>query len=648
MRTLEIDIETFSSTSLAASGVYRYVESPDFQILLFAYSLDGFPVQVVDLASGEKLPDEIIKALTNPEIIKFAHNANFERICLSEFLGLESNEYLDPSQWKCTMVRAAYLGLPLSLEGLGVVLGLEKKKLSEGKDLIRYFCTPCRPTKSNGHRLRNLPHHDSDKWASFKEYNKRDVEVEMLIQEKLSKFPVPDEIWEEYYQDQRINDRGIKLDLKLMKEAIDCDEVVRYENLKRLSRLTGLENPNSVQQLKGWLSEKGMETESLDKAAVKDLLEDANEEIREVLELRQLLAKSSVKKYSAMENVVGKDERARGLIQFYGANRTGRFAGRLIQVQNLPQNKLPDLAWARKLVRNGQIQALEFLYDSVPDVLSQLIRTAFIPKEGHKFIIADFAAIEARVIAWLAGEEWRNRVFSSHGKIYEASASQMFKVPIEEITKTSPLRQKGKVAELACGYGGSVGALKAMGALEMGLKEDELQDLINDWRGANQNIVNFWWSVDNAAIKAVKERSKTSTHGIDFEYKSGMLFIRLPSNRKLAYVKPKLILNRFDREGLTYEGIGTTKKWERIESYGPKIVENIVQAISRDLLTYAMRNIEKEGKKIVMHVHDEVVIEAAPDESVEEICKLMAKSPPWAEGLLLKADGFESEFYKKD
>ncbi|MCM3761056.1 DNA polymerase [Alkalihalobacillus oceani] len=644
MVTLEIDIETFSSENLAKSGVYRYVEAADFEILLFAYSVDGGEVQVVDLANGEKLPEEIINALIDSKIIKWAFNAQFERICLSRYLGV----YLKPESWRCTMVWSAYLGLPLSLEGAAIVTGADKKKLAEGKDLIRYFSVPCKPTKANGGRTRNLPEHDPYKWESFKAYNLRDVEVEIAIQEKLKKFPLPEAEWENFILDQRINDRGIELDLELMHQAIYCDAKVREETITRLKELTGLENPNSVAQMKGWLLENGIETESLNKASVKALLEDAPDNLSKILKLRQLLAKSSVKKYTAMENAVGKDKRARGLIQFYGANRTGRFAGRLIQVQNLPQNHLPDLKEARSLVRAGQFDTLELLYSSVPGVLSQLIRTAFIPSKDHKFIIADFSAIEARVIAWLAGEVWRNEVFATHGKIYEASASQMFNVPIEKITKGSPLRQKGKIAELALGYGGSVGALTAMGALDMGLTEDELKPLVYTWREANPNIVKLWWAVDHAAIKAIKERSRAKTHGITFEYQSGMLFISLPSERKLAYVKPKILLNKFGKEGLTYEGIGATKKWERIESYGPKIVENIVQAISRDLLCFAMRIIDKAGHKIVMHVHDEVVVEAPFETKVEEICALMSQSPSWAEDLVLRADGFESEFYKKD
>ncbi|MCR2043724.1 MULTISPECIES: DNA polymerase [Bacillota] len=644
MRTLSIDIETYSSVDIAKSGVYRYAEAPDFQILLLGYSVDGGPVQVVDLACGEKIPQEIQNAVLDSQIIKWAFNAQFERICLSRHFGV----WLEPASWRCTMVWSAYLGLPLSLEGAALVTGADKKKLTEGKELIRYFSVPCKATQSNGGRTRNLPEHALEKWESFKAYNLRDVEAELSIQAKLHKFPMPEEEWQNYILDQQINDRGIQLDLELVRQAIQCDEQTREEFTSRLKELTKLENPNSVTQMKTWLSESGLETDSLDKASVKALLKEAPDHLSEVLELRQLLAKSSVKKYTAMENAVCADERARGLLQFYGANRTGRFAGRLIQVQNLPQNHLPDLEQARRLVRGGHFEALELLYDSVPGVLSELIRTAFVPKKGYKFIVADFSAIEARVIAWLAGETWRNEVFATHGKIYEASASQMFRVPLEEVTKGSPLRQKGKIAELALGYGGSVGALKAMGALDMGLTEEELKPLVYAWRNANPNIVRLWWDVDRAVKKAVKERSRTETHRIRFEYRSGMLLIWLPSGRQLTYVKPRMGINRFGSETVTYEGVGATKKWERIESYGPKFVENIVQAISRDLLCYAMRKLNEKGFDIVMHVHDEVVLEVPLEVSVPDICALMGQTPPWAQGLLLRADGFECDFYKKD
>ena len=644
MRTLSIDIETYSSVDLAKSGVYRYAEAPDFEIILFGYSVDSGPVQVVDLASGEAIPQEIQSAILDSKVIKWAFNAQFERVCLSKYFGV----WLEPDSWRCTMVWSAYLGLPLSLEGAAIITGVDKKKLTEGKELIRYFSVPCKPTRSNDGRTRNLPEHAPDKWDRFKAYNLRDVEAELSIQAKLQKFPVPEEEWQNYILDQQINDRGIQLDLELVSKAIQCDEKVREELTSRLKELTELENPNSVAQMKKWLSENGLETDSLDKASVKELLKDAPDHLSEVLELRQLLAKSSVKKYSAMENAVCADGRARGLLQFYGANRTGRFAGRLIQVQNLPQNHLLDLKQARCLVRGGHYEALELLYDSIPGVLSELIRTAFVPKKGYKFIVADFSAIEARVIAWLAGETWRNEVFATHGKIYEASASQMFRVPIEEITKGSPLRQKGKIAELALGYGGSVGALKAMGALDMGLTEEELKPLVYAWRNSNPNIVRLWWDVDRAVKEAVTERCRTETHRISFEYRSGMLLIRLPSGRQLTYVKPRIGINCFGSESVTYEGIGGTKKWERIESYGPKFVENIVQALSRDILCYSMRKLDEKDFDIVMHVHDEVVLEVPIEISVQDICALMGHTPPWAQGLLLRADGFDCNFYKKD
>lgn len=644
MRTLSIDIETYSSVDLAKSGVYRYAEAPDFEILLFGYSVDAGPVQVVDFACGEKIPKEIQQAILDNNVTKWAFNAQFERICLSKYFGI----HLAPDSWRCTMVWSAYLGLPLSLEGAAIVTGADKKKLTKGKELIRYFSVPCKPTVTNGGRTRNLPEHAPEKWNSFKAYNLRDVEVELSIQEKLQKFPMPEEEWNNYILDQQINDRGIQLDLELVKKAIQCDEKVREELTSRLKELTDLDNPNSVVQMKSWLSEKGLETDSLDKASVKALLKEAPEHLSEVLELRQLLAKSSVKKYTAMENAVCTDGRARGLLQFYGANRTGRFAGRLIQVQNLPQNHLSDLEQARRLVRGGHFDALEILYDSIPGVLSELIRTAFVPKKGYKFIVADFSAIEARVIAWLAGETWRNEVFATHGKIYEASASQMFKVPLEEVTKGSPLRQKGKISELALGYGGSVGALKAMGALDMGLTEEELKPLVYAWRNANPNIVRLWWDVDRAVKEAVTERCRTETHRIRFEYRSGMLLIWLPSGRQLTYVKPRMGINSFGSEAVTYEGVGATKKWERIESYGPKFVENIVQAISRDLLCHSMRNLDESGLNIVMHVHDEVVLEVPLEICVQDVCVLMGQVPPWAHGLLLRADGFECDFYKKD
>ena len=644
MKSLSIDIETYSSADLVKCGVYRYVEAEDFEILLFAYAADGGTVQVIDLASGEKIPDEIRFAILDPTVTKWAFNAQFERVCLSRYFG----EKLKPESWRCSMIWAAMLGLPLSLDGVGAVLGLEKKKMKEGKDLIRYFSIPCKSTKANGERTRNLPCHAPEKWALFKEYNARDVEVEMAIQEKLAKFPVPETEWQNYILDQQINDRGIRLDRTLVKRAIECDDQFRNAHICEARSLTGLENPNSTQQLKTWLEDKGLTVDSLSKASVGDLLADAVGEVEQVLLLRRELAKSSVKKYTAMENAVCKDGRAHGLIQFYGANRTGRYSGRLIQVHNLPQNHLPDLAQVRSLVKGGQFDVVDMLYDSVPLVLSELIRTAFIPKDGCRFYIADFSAIEARVIAWLAGEKWRQDVFASHGKIYEASASQMFHAPIEEITKGSPLRQKGKIAELALGYGGSVGALTAMGALAMGVQEAELQPLVKAWRNANPHIVQLWWDVDRKVQETVKKRITTKLGGLTFSYQSGILFIQLPSGRRRAYVKPRIEKNRFDRDEVTYEGVGESKKWQRIESYGPKFVENIVQAIARDILAEAMLRLDKVGYEIVMHVHDEVVIEAPPETSLNEVCRIMEITPSWAGGLLLRADGYVCNFYKKD
>ena len=662
MKTLSIDIETYSSTPLQKSGVYRYVEDPDFEILLFGYSVDGAAVQVVDLTSDEKIPKNVLDALSDDQVIKWAFNANFERICLSEHLkrmGIsldpfydnhplsnESSRYLNPESWRCSMIWAATMGLPLSLEGVGAVLGLEKQKLTEGKELIKFFCQPCTPTKSNGQRTRNFPYHAPDKWAAFKRYNIRDVETEMSIQNRLQKFPVPDFVWDEYHIDQEINDRGVALDLPLVRQAIDMDARSRSELTEAMRHLTELENPNSVQQMKQWLSVNGLEVDSLGKKAVAELIKTAPPDLQRVLMLRQQLAKSSIRKYQSMINAVCADGRARGMFQFYGASRTGRWAGRLIQLQNLPQNHLPDLAEARALVRSGDYDSVELLYEDVPDTLSQLIRTAFVPKTGYKFIVSDFSAIEARVIAWMAGESWRQEVFAKGGDIYCASASQMFKVPVEKHGINGHLRQKGKIAELALGYGGSVGALKAMGALEMGLSEEELPQLVDAWRQSNLNIVKLWWDVDRAAMEAVKFHHTTKTHGILFSYRSGMLFITLPSGRNLAYVKPKIGTNKFGGECITYEGVGGTKKWERLDSYGPKFVENIVQATSRDILCYAMKTLRCCG--IVMHIHDELVIEADPRMSLEAVCEQMGRTPPWAKGLQLRADGYETEFYKKD
>ena len=646
MQTLSIDLETYSDQPLAKTGVYRYVESSDFEILLFAYSVDGDPVQQIDLACGEKIPPAILAALEDDKVTKWAFNANFERICLSRFLGYPTGDYLEPDSWKCSMVWAAYMGLPLSLEGAGAVLGLEKQKLAEGKDLIKYFCQPCAPTKSNGQRTRNLPKHAPDKWLAFKKYNIRDVETEMSIQARLLKYPVPDSVWEEYHLDQEINDRGVGLDMELVRQAIQMDGRSRSELTQAMKELTSLDNPNSVQQMKQWLADNGVETDTLGKKAVAELLKTAPPQLQKVLTLRQQLAKSSVKKYQAMETAVCADGRARGMFQFYGANRTGRWAGRIIQMQNLPQNHLDDLSEARSLVRAGDFDALEMLYEDVPDTLSQLIRTAFVPQEDRKFIVADFSAIEARVIAWLAGEKWRKDVFAEGKDIYCASASQMFGVPVEKHGVNGHLRQKGKIAELALGYGGSVGALKAMGALEMGLQEDELPALVSAWRQANPKIVQFWWAVDRAVMDAVTRKTTTKTHGIIFSARNGMLFITLPSGRNLAYVKPKIGTNKFGGDCITYEGVGGTKKWEQLDSYGPKFVENIVQGTSRDILCCAMQTLR--CCSIVMHIHDEVVIEADRRMSLQAVCDQMGRTPPWASGLQLRADGYETDFYKKD
>lgn len=646
MKNLSIDIETYSSSNLKKCGVYRYSEDKDFEILLFGYAIDGGEVKTVDLKNGETLSNEVLDALTDPSVTKWAFNAQFERVCISRWLGLPKDKFLDSSQWKCSMVWSAYMGLPLSLEGAGAVLGLEKQKLTEGKDLIRYFCVPCSPTKTNGGRTRNVPMHDKHKWERFKVYNIRDVETEMQIQQKLSKFPVPDFVWDEYHIDQEINDRGICVDMKLVNQAIRIDGEMKDKLITKMRFLTNLDNPNSVVQMKSWLQENGVETDTLGKRTVASMISNTEGEVNEVLSLRLQLAKSSVKKYQAMANAVCSDNRLRGCFQFYGANRTGRYAGRLVQLQNLPQNHISDLAEARTLIRNGNDKALELLYDDIPDTLSQLIRTAFIPSIGSKFYVADFSAIEARVIAWLAGEEWRSEVFKNGGDIYCASASQMFKVPVEKHGINGHLRQKGKIAELALGYGGSVGALKAMGALDMGLKEVELQPLVDAWRESNPNIVKLWWDVDKAVKSAIKTRSIQEVKGIKFYYQSGMLFITLSSGRNLAYVKPRIDHNQFGSESVTYEGTGANKKWERIVSYGPKFVENIVQAISRDILMNSMKMLRNEA--IVAHVHDELIIEEKEGTSLEDICKKMAVVPSWAEGLILRADGYICDFYKKD
>ena len=651
MKTLFIDIETYSSVPLKTAGTYPYAESDDFEILLFGYSEDNEPVRVVDLASGEKLPERVLNALIDNDVQKWAYNAAFERVCISYWLRkyypkMLNEGYLDPNSWRCSMVWAGYMGLPLSLEGAGAVLKLDNQKMTEGKNLIRYFCCPCNPTKTNGGRTRNLPSHAPEKWELFKEYNQRDVEVEMAIHDRLAKYPVPDFVWDEYHLDQVINDRGILIDMDVVENAIVMDNKSHNEIESQLKVLTDMENPNSVAQMKAWLLEHGLEVDSLGKKAVAELIETAPEEIKPILKLRQKLAKSSVKKYTAMRDCICKDNRARGMFFFYGANRTGRWSGRKIQLQNLPQNHIPDLENARNLLKDGNYDAIDMLFGDIPDTLSQLVRTAFIPKAGCRFIVADFSAIEARVLSHLADEQWRVDVFEQGGDIYCASASQMFGVPVVKHGVNGHLRQKGKIAELALGYGGSVGALKAMGAIEMGLKEDELQPLVNSWRDANPNIVELWWAVDRAVKTAIKERTTTETHGIKFEYRGAMLLIHLPSGRHLSYVKPRIGENQFGGESVTYEGTGESKKWMRLESYGPKFVENIVQAISRDILAASMSRLS--GYSIVAHVHDEVIIEADSDDLLDEVCTTMGRTPWWIKGLNLRADGYECNFYMKD
>lgn len=642
-----MDLECYSSVDLNKSGVYKYVESPDFEILLWAYSWDGGPVHVLDLANGEKPTYELIAALWNPDIEKWSHNIAFERTALQAWLNKTTfARKLDPEGWYCSMIWAATLGLPLSLAGVGAVLKLDKQKLEEGKDLIRYFCKPCAPTKSNGERTRNLPEHDLDRWNLFKFYNQRDVETEIEIIKKLSLFPVQQQTWLDFWQDQKINDRGIRLDMELVEAAIKMNQLVKEELSAQMINLTDLENPNSVVQLKGWLEENGMVMESLGKKEVAAAIKDAPDKIQEVLSLRLQLAKSSIKKYEAMKNCVCADGKAHGMFQFYGANRTGRFAGRLIQLQNLPQNHLPDLEVARDLVKAGNKDAVEMLYGDVPDTLSQLIRTAFIPADGHQFMVADFSAIEARVLAYLAGEQWRLDVFEQGKDIYCASASAMFGVPVEKHGINGELRAKGKIAELALGYGGSVGALKAMGALDMGLEESELKPLVEAWRQANPNIVQFWWDVDHCVMETVQQKKETETHGIKFSYEKGFLFITLPSGRRLTYVKPRIGQNQFGGDCVTYEGTGDQKKWDRLESYGPKFVENITQAFARDILCNSIQNLSDCA--IVGHVHDEVIIDGGPELDLNEICRRMAEVPDWAEGLHLRADGYTAPFYMKD
>lgn len=644
MRQISIDIETYSSTNLNQTGVYRYADSDDFELLLFGYAVDFGPVTVIDLTQGEQIPAEIIKALDNSNIIKSAFNAQFERVCLSRYVG----HRLKPAGWHCSRVWSATLGLPLSLRDVGTVLGLPRQKITAGKELVRYFCTPCKPTKANQNRTRNLPYHAPDKWQQFKQYNQRDVEVEMEITQKFEHFPVPQNEWENYWMDQDINDRGIRIDQQLVNNAIKCQKEFHAQYLQTSQQLTGLANPNSPLQLKDWLHWQGVETDSLAKASVAQLLQTTTGTVHQVLTLRQLLSKSSVKKYQAMQKAMCKDGRVHGLLQFYGANRTGRWAGRLVQVQNLPRNSMPDLEEARELVKQGNTTVLSMLYDSVPDVLSQLIRTAFIPSQGHHFYVADFSAVEARVIAWLSDEQWRQEAFDNNEDIYCASASQMFGVPVVKHGVNGGLRQKGKIAELALGYGGSIGALKAMGATKLGLTEEELLPLVQMWRNASPHIVQFWWDIDRAAKECIKTHLPQATHGMKFIYRSGCMFLRLRSGRNLCYPQPKIGTNRFGSESITFMGINTVKKWSRIETYGAKLVENIVQATSRDLLAEAMRRLEVTGNPIVMHIHDEAVIDAPSNRSLDTMVQLMTEVPDWANGLILNAAGFVSDFYKKD
>ena len=659
IKNLSLDLETKSSVDIGKAGAYKYAESPDFDILLFGVSVNHGPITVYDLACGDTVPEEIIAALSDDRVTKWAYNASFERVCLSVWLrrnypehfrsysipGDPVQNYLDPASWKCTLVWSAYNGLPLGLEKVGAVLGFEEQKLKEGKDLIKYFCCPCKPTKSNGGRTWNLPHHAPEKWELFKKYNERDVQVEMQIQERLKNYPVPDFVWDEYHLDQQINDRGIMIDQDMVREALRIDELSKTDLTVRMQKKTGLDNPNSVIQMKDYLAENGMEVESLGKKDVAAMIKTAPEDLAEVLSLRLQLAKSSVRKYQAMQNAVCADGRCHGMFQFYGANRSGRWAGRLIQLQNLPQNHMDDLEQARDLVKAGDYEMLDMLYDSVPGVLSELIRTAFIPRPGYKFVVSDFSAIEARVLSHLAGETWRAEVFHKGRDIYCESASRMFGVPVEKHGKNSHLRQKGKIAELALGYGGSVGALKAMGALDMGLTEDELQPLVDMWRSSNPHITQYWWAVDAAVKDAIQMRTQTQVGDITFLMKNGMLFITLPSGRRLAYVKPRIGENRFGGESVTYMGIDAQKKWSRIESYGPKFVENIVQAVSRDILAHAMRTLSY--CQIVGHVHDELIIECSPDVSLDTICEQMGRTPPWIPGIELRADGYECGFYQK-
>lgn len=655
---ITIDIETKSDKDISKCGIYAYTDTPYFDILLFAYSIDGQPVQVVDTANGEEIPENVLVALVDENVIKRAFNVNFERVCLSKYLRKNYPQYfqsysidedtvgdfLNPESWHCSMIHARTLGLPSSLAEVGKVLGIEQQKMTEGKALIKFFCVPY--DTIDGVPQFHSPTDYPDKWEIFKAYNKRDVEAELEIDRRLSRFPVPDFLWKEFYLDQEINDRGILVDMQLADKAIGLDAEAKEELTAEMKRLTGVENPNSIYQLLDWLETQGYKSDSLGKTQVQELIKTAKEPVKSVLQMRLQLSKSSVKKYTAMKNTACSDNRARGMFSFYGASRTGRWAGRNVQLQNLPQNHLPDLSEARELVKYGSFEDIQMLYDDVPDTLSQLIRTAFIPRQGMKFIVADFSAIEARVIAWLAGEEWRMKAFANGEDIYCASASKMFGVPVVKHGENGHLRQKGKISELACGFGGSVGAMKAMGADSLGLSDTELKQIVTDWREASPHITELWWAVDRAVKKAVKEKTATKTYGLLFSYEAGFLFIRLPSGRRLAYAKPYIGKNKFGGESVTYMGINAQKKWDRLESYGPKFVENCVQGIARDLLMYSMQTLSQYF--IVGHIHDEMIIECPKDTKLDEICQQMARTPDWAKGLLLRADGYECSFYKKD
>ena len=649
MKKLSCDIETFSDVDLIRCGVYKYADSPDFEMLLFAYAVDDGDVHIIDIAGGEELPEKIIQAIKSDTVVKTAYNAQFERVCLSRYLKLPEGEYLNPQSWYCTAVQAAELALPLSLADVGSVLGLERQKMTEGKELIKYFCVPCKPTKSNGNRTRNRPCHDINKWETFKKYCMRDVDVERQIADKLKMYPIRDEEHRLYVLDQIINDRGVLVDSELAEQAVKLNSIQTTVAVEQAYMITGLENPNSVTQLKQWLKENGVEIESLSKKAVKSLADETDGDVSEMLKLRLLMAKTSVKKYEAVIRSVCSDNRVHGMMRFCGANRTGRWSGNILQPQNLPQNHLPDLTLARDIVKDGDFEMLDMMFGNVPNVLSELIRTILIPKPNHRFIVADFSAIEARVLAWIAGEQWRIDTFKNGGDIYCASASKMFKVPVEKHGVNGELRQKGKISELACGYGGSVGALKNMGAVEMGVQENELQGLINDWRNANPHIVRFWYEVGNAAMKAIKEKTTVPLGKLVFAYERGILFIRLPSGRRLSYIKPRIGTNRFGGDSITYMGINSAKKWDRLETFGGKLTENIVQGTARDLLANALINAANAGYDTVFHVHDEIICEVPNGYgSVDELCRLMCIKTDWADGLPLNADGFECEYYKKE